>query len=164
VNSYLLSFLRRKYSGRPVEDFLRDMPRHWLVWEPGHWRPCLQAGHTMLALPAVRDDRGGEALAMALGAPREGHADLVLGRDDGSDLVVQDATVSRVHLLLTLTAQGRWTVRDGGSSNGTWVGDRKLEGSDSVELASDVSLRTGSVLLTFYNAEGLFERFWMVER
>jgi hypothetical protein len=44
------------------------------------------------------------------------------------------------------------------------VGDRKLEGSDSVELASDVSLRTGSVLLTFYNAEGLFERFWMVER
>jgi hypothetical protein len=163
VISYLLSFLRQKYSGRSVDDFVRDMPRHWLVWEPGHWRPSRQVGHTMLALPAVRDDRGGEALAMALTPPRAGHAHLVLGRDEGSDLMVQDATVSRVHLMLTPTAQGGWTVRDGGSSNGTWVGDRKLEGSDSVELASDVSLRTGSVLLTFYDADGLFQRFWMVD-
>jgi hypothetical protein len=163
VISYLLSFLRQKYAGRSVDDFLREMPGHWLVWEPGHWRPSRQVGHTMLALPEQKDDRGGEALAMALSAPRPGHAHLVLGRDEGSDLMVQDATVSRVHLHLAPAAQGRWTVRDGGSSNGTWVNERKLEGSDWIALASGVSLRAGSVQLTFYDADGLFERFWLME-
>lgn len=157
MTSYLLSFLRKKYASRTLEDFLHEMPPHWLVWEPGHWRPAWQVGETMLAPEAELASRAGEALAMALTAPRSGQAHLVLGRDDENDLVVQDATVSRVHLFLT-PRPGGWAVRDGGSSNGSWVDDWRLDPGDSIELANGVKLRAGAVQLTFYEAAGLFAR------
>ncbi|MEJ7844612.1 MAG: FtsK/SpoIIIE domain-containing protein [Acidimicrobiales bacterium] len=55
---------------------------------------------------------------------------VVIGRGEGCDVVVADATVSRVHATLTVAAGGPGdrdpdepaTVVDTGSTNGTWVG------------------------------------------
>ena len=50
---------------------------------------------------------------------------LVLGRSPGCQLVFDDDTVSRRHAELRMT-DGRWILRDLGSSNGTWVNGRQV--------------------------------------
>lgn len=51
-----------------------------------------------------------------------------VGSDPASDLVLTDPTVSRSHAELERTARGL-LVRDLGSRNGTWVGNRQVLGS-----------------------------------
>jgi hypothetical protein len=50
---------------------------------------------------------------------------LVLGRSPGCQLVFDDDTVSRRHAELRFD-EGRWMLRDLGSSNGTWVNGRRV--------------------------------------
>ena len=50
---------------------------------------------------------------------------LVLGRSPGCQLVFDDDTVSRRHAELRMF-DGRWILRDLGSSNGTWVNGRQV--------------------------------------
>ena len=50
---------------------------------------------------------------------------LVLGRSPGCQLVFDDDTVSRRHAELRM-ADGRWILRDLGSTNGTWVNGRQV--------------------------------------
>jgi diguanylate cyclase (GGDEF)-like protein len=52
---------------------------------------------------------------------------LTIGRDPGCDLVLADDAVSKRHLSLALDGSGRATVRDLGSTNGTYVGGRRVE-------------------------------------
>ncbi len=159
MTSYLLSFLQQKYSKRGVEDFAREMPRHWLVWEPGQWRPPRAERQTLLAPEEALGEKGnGEALVMALPEPKQGQDHLEVGREDKNEIVIHDATVSRVHFLLSHGGSGGWTLRDGGSSNGTWVEGARIEGDRSATLSSGSSIRAGSVQLTFYEAHDLFKR------
>ena len=60
-------------------------------------------------------------LTADLPAPRS----LPLGRAPGCQLVFDDDTVSRRHAELRMT-DGRWILRDLGSSNGTWVNGRQV--------------------------------------
>ena len=53
------------------------------------------------------------------------HARLVIGRSSSCQLVVADDTVSRRHAEL-FAEEGRWLLRDLGSSNGTWVNGRRV--------------------------------------
>jgi hypothetical protein len=50
---------------------------------------------------------------------------LLLGRSSACQLVFADDTVSRRHAELRV-ADGRWILRDLGSSNGTWVNGRRV--------------------------------------
>jgi hypothetical protein len=50
---------------------------------------------------------------------------LLLGRSSGCHLVFADDTVSRRHAELRFD-DGRWMLRDLGSSNGTWVNGRRV--------------------------------------
>jgi hypothetical protein len=52
-------------------------------------------------------------------------ARLVIGRSSGCQLVLADDTVSRRHAELFLE-EGRWLLRDLGSSNGTWLNGRRV--------------------------------------
>jgi pSer/pThr/pTyr-binding forkhead associated (FHA) protein len=81
---------------------------------------------------------------------------VLLGRDPAESLVAAAFdgcdNVSRRHALITVDDSGRATIRDEGSTNGTFVnGDRLLPGievrlvdGDSIRLAADV---TGQVAL-----------------
>jgi len=68
-------------------------------------------------------------------------AALVLGREPGCDLLVDDLTVSRRHAVLRLDEEG-WTISDLESSNGTWVnswrvrGEGRLDPGDAVQLGA----------------------------
>lgn len=155
MKSYLLSWLRKAYADDPLERFERERPGPWLVWEAGPWRPPAARRETLVAGPATRLLASGESLAIELAA-RDGGVEVKLGRGAGNDLVVDDATLSRHHLVLRRDAAGAWAARDAGSRNGT-----KVDGAPAAAL---LPLRRGSVVeagavrLTFYDAAGLFAR------
>ena len=84
-------------------------------------------------LARLRARRGsGTVLASAAGGR------LVLGRSSGCQLVFADDTVSRRHAELRMV-DGRWILRDLGSSNGTWVNGRKVMEAE-VAPGDDVQL------------------------
>lgn len=51
---------------------------------------------------------------------------LLMGRDQGSDIVVDDINASRTHAELRFEAQGVWVITDLGSTNGTLVNGREI--------------------------------------
>lgn len=53
---------------------------------------------------------------------------IVIGRDPGSDLVLEDAEVSSQHARVTPSPDGTATVEDLESTNGTFVNQNELEG------------------------------------
>jgi hypothetical protein len=158
VRSYLLSWLTNKYASLSMDAFVRDQRAEWLVWEAGPWRPPARTGETLFAggqPPVGGSSSSGESLAIEL-APKDG--EVTIGRGSGNDVVIDDATLSRVHLRLDRDAMGTgWRVRDAGSSNGTKVNGQKV-GTDPVPLENGTAIEGGAVRLTFYEAEGMWLR------
>ena len=68
---------------------------------------------------------------------------LMLGRSSECQLVFADDTVSRRHAELRLV-EGRWMLRDLGSSNGTWVNGRRVL---EAEVAPGDELQLGGCAL-----------------
>ncbi len=62
-----------------------------------------------------------------------------LGRDPASDIVVDDARVSWRHAVLELERDA-WVFRDTGSTNGTYLGPRRVE---RVEIDPECNIRLG---------------------
>jgi DNA-binding NtrC family response regulator len=67
---------------------------------------------------------------------------LVVGRGEGSDVVVEDSTVSRRHARFTLVKGQVW-VEDLISSNGTFVGGKRV--ADSAAVTPDDEIRIGAI-------------------
>lgn len=88
---------------------------------------------------------------LAGGDPRELEADVVLGRDPGCDVFVNDGSVSRRHARLERRAGG-WAVVDQGSANGTFLGAQRV--SDS-RLENGQELRLGNVAFRVELADDL---------
>ena len=70
-------------------------------------------------LARLRDRFAPRALPQLVGAH------LVIGRSSACEIVLGDDTVSRRHAELRYE-DGRWLLRDLGSSNGTWVNGRRV--------------------------------------
>jgi hypothetical protein len=160
LTSYLLSWLRKRFAGEELAAFEKLHPHDWLVWEAGEWHPPERAGHTLLAAagPVRPAGKGaGEALAIAL--PRNQRRPYVtVGRGPENDVVIDDAIFSRVHLVLMRADDGGWTVRDAGSSNGSRLGDRRLEAGKPEPLARGARLEAGGVRLSFHDPADLLRR------
>lgn len=71
-------------------------------------------------------------------------APVLIGRANDSTLVLEDDYVSTRHARISLQ-DGRWVVEDLGSTNGTYLGQRKLDGPVPMELG--VPLRIGKTVL-----------------
>jgi pSer/pThr/pTyr-binding forkhead associated (FHA) protein len=156
MKSFLLSWLARKHAGATLRAFVAEHPGEWLVWEAGPWRPPAARRETMAAGPGTRLLAAGESLAIAL-ASRSGAPEVRLGRGPENDLVVDDGTLSRAHLIFYRDPAGLWTVRDAGSRNGTLLEGEPL-GATPVALSSGARLEAGAVRLTFYDAGALYLR------
>jgi NHLM bacteriocin system ABC transporter ATP-binding protein len=72
------------------------------------------------------------------------HQPLVIGRDADCTVVLADASVSRRHARVELTADGLKVV-DLGSGNGVWVGDDRIQ---ERILAAGEQFRVGSTIFT----------------
>ena len=71
------------------------------------------------------------------------------GRHPESDIFLDDVTVSRRHAEFRRD-DGRFSIHDAGSLNGTYVNQRRVE---STELANGDELQIGKFKLTFYTGE-----------
>ncbi len=155
MKTYLVSWLKKHHAGQRLEEFERKRPGPWLVWEAGPWRPPSARRDTLVAGPETRLLASGESLAILLAA-KDGGGEVRLGRDADNDLVIDDATLSRIHLVLRRGAKGDWTAQDAGSRNGT-----KVDGAPAtmpLPLRQGSILEAGAVRLTFYDAAGLYAR------
>jgi len=74
----------------------------------------------------------------------------MIGSDEVCDLPLADPTVSRRHARLTCES-GAWTIEDLGSSNGTRVNGRRLNGPQA--FTSDDRLQFGSLACSLVEAE-----------
>jgi pSer/pThr/pTyr-binding forkhead associated (FHA) protein len=75
-----------------------------------------------------------------------------IGRATGAQFVVEAPLVSRVHCRLTCARDGQLTVEDLGSTNGTSVDARRIDGA--VPLQAGQTLTVGRVAFEVLKAEG----------
>jgi hypothetical protein len=157
VRGYLMTWLAKSSQGQTLDAFIKAWPEDWLVWEAGPWRPTYQTKDTLNqdGLVTSVPHGSGESLAITLETPRQ-RPYLTLGRASDSDIVVDDATLSRVHLLLQPEPLG-WTARDAGSTNGSSVEGAQL-GPDAVSLHNGVRFLAGSARFSYYDSGGLYLR------
>jgi hypothetical protein len=156
VKSYLLSWLRKAHAGATRADFERERAGTWLVWEAGPWRPPSPRRDTLVAGPQTGMLASGESLAILL-EPKGAGAEVRLGRDASCEVVIDDATLSRVHLVLQVDGGGRWTVKDAASRNGSRLDGMPLAAAPA-RLAPGAAIEAGAVRLTFLDAAGLYVR------
>lgn len=102
------------------------------------------------ALPIAR-------LEMLGGGPRRGERfDLVtrltmIGRGAHNDVILDDDTVSESHARIVRRGAG-WVVFDEGSSNGTYVAGRRIDGERALAAGSEI--RFGGVKMRFEPIDG----------
>jgi hypothetical protein len=157
VKTFLLSVLAARVaaSGKPLETF---HPYAWLVWEPGAWHaPRRDPGTVILNTARKLGPVAGEALAMVLDLPPQGPGEVVLGRAETCDLVVNDATLSSRHLALTHRGP-QVELRDVGSRNGTYVDGVRLTAGHPVALREGARIEAADVRFTFHTPDGMRER------
>jgi hypothetical protein len=71
---------------------------------------------------AERQSPGRSFLALALRKVSDTFPHMItLGRTANNDLVLTDASISKLHAFFTHTSQGGFALADAGSKNGTWV-------------------------------------------
>ncbi|MCB0014349.1 MAG: FHA domain-containing protein [Anaerolineales bacterium] len=92
--------------------------------------------------------------------PKPGHVytlisdSMVIGRDPNSDIVINDAEVSRQHARLSLIG-GSYQLQDMGSTNGSFIDGSRLEGN-AVTLKNNQLIQLGSnVELVYQVIEGV---------
>lgn len=156
MKSYLLSALKRT-SATGRDAFNRQHAGDWLVWEAGAWKAprasTLVLGSVAEAATAA-PSKGAEALAIGLPA----QLTVTLGRSHDVDIELNDGTLSGHHLSLFRTPDGRWTIEDPGSRNGTTVEGLKLKAGMRMPLRDGSIIKAGQVTLTFQTSEGLWQR------
>ena len=78
---------------------------------------------------------------------------IVVGREDGADVVIDNPSVSRRHAEIRLGDSG-WEVVDLGSSNGTFIRGTKIEGPQSIGLGDEIGLGKFSIVFGKALGEG----------
>jgi hypothetical protein len=154
VRAYMMSLV----SVRRIQlagEFIHKFPHSWLVWEPGVWQPAKgAAAPTRIGGMAAAGDKPsqGDALCFELAESRP----LRVGRAPDGDIVLNDATVSREHLILEASSPGHWTARPASAATSALLDDQPL--TQKVALMQGMRLKLGDVLLTFHDPEGFARR------
>lgn len=87
---------------------------------------------------------GGQKLRAGSRIAIEGAASI--GRDSDNQIVIDDTTVSGRHAAL-IYRDGCWWLEDLGSTNGTWLGDRRVENPQPV--GNGELIQVGRIALRF---------------
>jgi len=80
-----------------------------------------------------------------------------IGRARNCDIVLRDASVSKLHAHFVVDTNGGVSLVDQGSRNGITLNGRPLKGS--VQLASGDELVFGSVMVEFLDAVAIYQMF-----
>lgn len=81
-----------------------------------------------------------------------------VGRTTNNDVVLGVETVSKLHGYFSQT-DGRWSLTDFRSTNGTFLNDERLESGKPVPVATGDRVRWGTQIVTeFLSPQALYER------
>jgi hypothetical protein len=80
---------------------------------------------------------------------------ITIGRTSNNDVVIADASVSRLHAYVRRDGNA-WLIADAGSKNGSWLRGSLLEARRERPLPSRALVKLGDVELTFYEALDLY--------
>jgi len=78
---------------------------------------------------------------------------IVIGREDGVDVLIDNPSVSRRHAEIRLGDNG-WVVEDLGSSNGTFIRGAKINGPQSIGLGDEIGFGKFSIVFGKTLGEG----------
>ena len=78
---------------------------------------------------------------------------IIVGRDEGADVLIDNPSVSRRHAEIRLTDDG-WVVEDLGSSNGTYIGGQRIENPHSIGLGDEIGFGKFSIVFGKALGEG----------
>jgi FHA domain-containing protein len=78
---------------------------------------------------------------------------IVVGRDEGADVLIDNPSVSRRHAEIRLGDNG-WEVEDLGSSNGTFLLGQRIEGAQSIGLGDEIGFGKFSIIFGKALGEG----------
>jgi len=158
MKSFLLSTLLPELDLRDETAFSRAHPHPWLLREPTAWHQTHPDGNTTLLMPpSVAAPLEGSAQAIALEPVVRDGTEITLGRSASCDLVIEEGTVSQVHLVFRQASEG-WTVEDPGSTNGSWLDGVRLEKAVPQKLGEGARLQAAQVLFTFASSSGVWRR------
>jgi hypothetical protein len=105
------------------------------------------AGEVRVEAPPRPRTRAEKALLMMDGKRLVvGPAGVTLGRSRQCDIVLSDPNVSRQHAEIRPRG-GRWALIDLGSTNGSLLNGRRVEGSEPIRSGDEIEL--GTLLITF---------------
>jgi hypothetical protein len=78
---------------------------------------------------------------------------IIIGRDEGVDVLIDNPSVSRRHAEIRLGDSG-WVVEDLGSSNGTFIRGTKIQGPQSLGLGDEIGFGKFSIVFGKALSEG----------
>ncbi len=78
---------------------------------------------------------------------------IIVGRDEGADVVIDNPSVSRRHAEIRLDESG-WVVEDLGSSNGTYFKGQKIAAPQSIGLGDEIGFGKFSIVFGKALGEG----------
>ena len=79
--------------------------------------------------------------------PPSGH--LSVGRTGSNDLVIEDASISKIHGALSVDENGGLSVADTGSTNGTFLNDQRISYGKATRLEAGDRVKFGTVEVAF---------------
>ncbi len=98
-----------------------------------------------------------EACLIIIRGSPQGHrffltqSEMTIGRDPSADISVSDEGISRKHAKLT-KEESKICITDLGSSNGTFINDKKIPPTDSRVLAKEDMIKLGNTIFKFLPA------------
>jgi hypothetical protein len=76
---------------------------------------------------------------------------LLVGRERGANLQVNDSMCSRKHFRVSASGPGEYSVEDLGSSNGTLLNGKKIKGVEKIEVGDKI--QAGDTIISFLDSE-----------
>ncbi len=129
----------------------------------GEKTAVLQGDQETLNKEIAKAKENPACLIIVRGSP-QGHRffltqnDMTVGRDPSADITVNDSNISRKHARL-IKAGPMVRIEDLGSSNGTFINDKKLAPGQQQELKKEDMIKMGTTIFKFL-PDGEIEILW----
>ncbi len=120
--------------------------------------PQIKVGDYLPQLPEVKVEDETEtfiARFMINGKPKQfnlsfkGKQRRSVGRTNENDLSIEDASVSKIHAALVTNADKQLMVADTGSTNGTFINDKRIVYGQAIPIAKSDQVKFGNIEVSF---------------
>ena len=133
-------------------------PHDWIIWEPGAWKVPASSRSVVETQFGTTEPPGrptkGDCLCFEL---KSASGKLKLGRAPENDLVINDATVSREHVIFERKG-AQWTVQSLPNTKPVTVRSSPLSPGTALPINSADRITVGGVTLSYFTPSGLKER------